>query len=233
MVKTKNSKSILRKSYKIAGFTLIELMVVISLMGVVLGLVLLDFSRHRYEQGLKIAQNEMVTNSRKVQSYSLFSRNVGNVKPAQYYFLKFSLSTPDRYYIQAITDLSIAPKLHNVETLRFPQNTFLQSIKIKRPVPPYATSDENVSCSLLGFKAPFGRIYVNNDCLVTNPAFEPTDSYEQVITFVNNQDGGDVSVDTDLVITIGSRSGSLTKQVLLKGVTGLICPTTDEMTCSF
>ncbi len=216
-----------------AGFTLIELLVVLAIMAVILGLVIIDFSKYRPERDLKIAQNELVTNIRKVQSYSLFSRNVGSVKPAQYYVVKFAISTPDRYFIQAITDATSAPKLNEAETVLLPKNIVLDTnspLTITRPVVPLSVSP---TCVLVSFKSPFGRTYMNYPCDITFPPFQSTDSYRQIMDHINNVANVSVSVDTDLVITLKAKNSTSTKKVLVKGVTGLVCPTVNGTICSF
>lgn len=221
------------------GFTVIELMIVVTLMAVVLGLVAIDFSAQRPARDLRIAQNELVTNIRKVQSYSLFSRNVGNVKPAQYYVLKFSQSQPDRYYIQAITDVNSSPTLRAMETVFLPKRVVFSSTNpfvISRP-PPLTNPSQPPACVLLAFKSPFGKAYINDGCNPVNPAdpymLTPNDDYRKIIDHINNVNNLTVSVDTNLVITFQFKNSSTSKKVLFKGVTGLVCPTVDGTTCSF
>lgn len=215
------------------GFTLIELMVVLAIMTVVLGLVIIDFSRQRPVRDMQIAQNELVTNIRKVQSYSLFSRNVGNLKPAQYYLVKFSSATPDRYFIQAITDVSVAPKLNLMETVMLPRNVIFASSNpfvIDRPTPIIDPATPP-SCVLLAFKSPYGKTYVNDGCTQNN--FQTGDDYKKIIDHISNINNESVTVDTDLVINFAFKNGGSGRKVIVKGVIGLVCPTVDGTTCSF
>ncbi|MBI3231959.1 MAG: type II secretion system protein [Candidatus Doudnabacteria bacterium] len=221
------------KRQKSEGFTVIELAVVLAIMGILIGLVVVDFARQRPERDIKIAQNQLVTNIRKVQSYSLFSRNVGNVKPAQYYILKFDTSTPDRYVIQAITDVYSAPTLVDMETVLLPKNIVLDTtsqLALTRPVVPLSVT---AACALLAFKSPFGKAYMNYPCAVTSPPFQSIDSYQQIIDHLNNLANFSASTDTDLLITLSFANGGASKKVLVKGITGLVCPTVDGTTCSF
>jgi len=213
------------------GFTLIEMLVVISILGILLSLVIIDFSRQRLTRGLNIAQNELVTNIRKTQSNSFFSRNVDGGKPAQYFVIKFSTSTPDRYFVEAIVDVKVSPKLNLVETILLPQNILISAVTIKRPSPLYNPSTENAPCALLAFKLPFGKTYVNNGC--QQSGFNSSDDYQKIISHVSNASSLSVSTDTDLVIALQNKDKTLTKKVLVKGVTGLVCPTVDENICSF
>jgi len=228
MLKTKSQQS----SIKNLGFTLIELIVVLAIMAIVLGIVIIDFSRQRTERDMKIAQNELVTNIRKVQSYSLFSRNVGQLEPAQFYILKFSASTPDRYFIQAITDASSSPKLNFMETVMLPKNIVFASsnaFMIDRPLP--ISDPPPSSCALLAFKSPFGKAYVNDGCVQNS--FLTGDDYKKIIEHISNINSQTVSTDTDLLITLAFKNGGTGKKVIVKGVVGLVCPTVDGTTCSF
>jgi|SRR3989344_5517856 len=217
------------------GFTVIELIVVLAIMTMIVGLVIIDFAGQRPERDLRIAQNELVTNIRKAQSYSLFSRNVNSVKPAQYYVLKFSVTTPDRYFIQAITDSSSAPVLHDLETVLLPKNIIMSasnSFVITRPTP-IIPSPDPATCALLAFKSPFAKIYANNGCNTTTPAFQAGDDYKKILDHINNVNGSTVSSEANLLITLAFKNGGQTKKVLVKGITGLVCPTIDGTTCSF
>ena len=62
------------------GFTLIELLVVISIMGILATLMIVNFAGQRVSRSLLLAKNETVTNIRKVQSYTLSSKNIFEVK---------------------------------------------------------------------------------------------------------------------------------------------------------
>jgi|SRR3989338_386821 len=229
MLKTKSQQP----SIKNLGFTLIELLVVLAIMVLIIGIVIIDFSRQRPERDMKIAQNELVTNIRKVQSYSLFSRNVGQLEPAQFYILKFSTATPDRYFIEAITDASSSPKLNSMETVLLPKNIVFASsnaFMIDRPSP-ILDPTSPPSCALLAFKSPFGKAYVNEGCVQNS--FLSGDDYKKIIEHISNINNQTVSTDTDLSVTLGFKNGGTTKKVLIKGVVGLVCPSVDGTTCSF
>lgn len=214
------------------GFTAIELMVVVAIIAVMAGLVIADYNSQRSERTLRIAQNELVTNVRKVQSYSLFSQSLANNKPAQYFVLKFSTSTPDRYYIQAISDVSSAPTLHTIETVLLPSRVKISGISLTSPI---WSPSVGPSCALLAFKSPYAKLYASSSCNPVSVAsvytITNTDDYRKLIDYSGNV--SPISADADTVITLSIVGSTSTKKVLIKGVVGLVCPTQDGIACSF
>ena len=215
-----------------SGFTALELAVVVAIIAVMAGLVIADYNGQRSERTLRIAQNEMVTNIRKVQSYSLFSQNLANGKVPQYYILKFSTSTPDRYFIQAITDFNSTPTLYAVETILLPSRVKISGISLASPIWSPSISS---ACTLLAFKSPYAKLYSSSTC---NPisvsdtySITNTDDYRKLIDYSGNV--SPISADTDTVVTLSIVGSSSTKKVLIKGVVGLVCPTSDGSTCAF
>src|SRR5438105_10754499 len=103
-----------------SGFTLIELLVVIFIMGLLAGLLTLNLAGQRVARNIQIAQNQLVSNIRKIQGYTLSSRNVSQNQPAEYYVMKFDLANPYQYTIQAIYNVGSSPTLANVEVIKFP-----------------------------------------------------------------------------------------------------------------
>jgi prepilin-type N-terminal cleavage/methylation domain-containing protein len=221
------------------GFTLIELIVVLGIMSVVLGLVTVNIAGNRSSRNLKIAQNELVSNLRKIQSYTLSSREIIPNLSGEYYLIKFDLSAPRQYTIQAIYDTNSAPKLRDVETVNLPAgvNLVASSVTVKNrtniPLTQIPTS-----CALIAFRAPFAKVHYNSvdlpsTCTPASPILTSTDKHMEILDFVKNTDSYPVSTDSTMVIRFSYTGSSETKSVLIKGVSGLICPTVDEVNCSF
>ncbi|MBL8029793.1 MAG: type II secretion system protein [Candidatus Doudnabacteria bacterium] len=230
--------------YEQQGFTLIELMVVLSIFLVILGVLLANLAGLRTARNLKIAQNELVSNIRKVQSYSLSSRALNGTQAVQYYLLKFDTTTPDRYFIQAIYDASTSPKLvTNVETIFLPQSVRLASSSailidkppLQFPSPPSDSTDikqenNNTSpCALLAFRLPFAKIIINGgkDLLYSNNtgctfASFTNDDYAKIKNFVANSSSNTAVANSIFTITLASTDGKLSKTVSINGLTGAI-----------
>ena len=215
-------------SNKESGFTIIELLVVISIMGILMSVIVANIAGQRDHQKLRIAQNEMVTNIRKLQSYTLSSRTLPNGKSAQYYILKMDIATPDRYTIQAIYDVMSSPQLFNLETVYFPSGIRLAAanpVVISRPGIIPGQTPSGHTCSLLIFKLPFAKTLMSYGSVggcVQNSWDPNTDDYEKIVNFVVNTNNQPVSVDSDMAIKISTQDGTITKNIYIDGVTGLV-----------
>ncbi|MCL5774791.1 MAG: type II secretion system GspH family protein [Patescibacteria group bacterium] len=206
------------------GFTLIELLVVIAIMGALVGFMIVNLGLQRGARNLKIAQDQLVTDLRKIQSYTLSSRVLSNGQPAQYYLMKFDFNQPDRYTIQGIydTENTTNGRLTNVETVFLPQEVGFD------PIAPSATANPTLtpkSCLLIAFKAPFARVIVSEGCNQVAPVNYPylidsTDDYAKVTNFYN-----DTSVSSkESTVTLKLKEGGTgtTKTVTVQAVNGLI-----------
>lgn len=206
------------------GFTLIELLVVIAIMGSLVGYMIINIGQQRGARSLKIAQNQLVTDLRKVQSYTLSSRVLSNGQPAQYYVMKFDFNQPDRYFIQGIYDKENAlnGRLKDVETVHLPQEVTFD------PLSPAVVSDPSLvakSCLLLAFKAPFARVIVNEGCTQTLPLTDPynitsTDDYVRITNF--NGNNSVTSKDSKVILKLKEARTGTTKSITIQSVNGLI-----------
>ncbi len=223
-------KKIKKYNVKFAGFTLIELLVSISIMVIISTLIIVNLAGLRAGQKLKIAENELVTNLRKVQNYTLTSRVVGGNQAVQYYIIKFDLSNPYQYVIQAMYDVSSSPKLNdNIETIYLPSGIRFSSaspVIITRPVSPFSQTPDPVSgCVLIAYKLPFAQTLLSNGCKRNNFADASTDDYKNILNFVGNVTGlpgNTVSADSRIDIKLSDEKGTITKTVTVQGVSGLI-----------
>jgi len=213
------------------GFTIIELLVVIAIMGTMTGLILVNFAGQRSNRNIKIAQNELVSNLRRAQSNTLSSKNIYGSVTAQYYLLKFDSSKPKEYTIQAMYDVSSAPKLVDIETIKLPQG-----IRLAASGPVTITSNVlnpsgPFTCFTASFKTPFAKTYLGFGCTNSPPNISVGDDYDKILKFVSNTNYYPVSNDSTMVIKLTNDNNTLNSKVLIKGTTGLICPTINETTC--
>jgi len=212
------------------GFTLIELLVVISIMGLLSMAMIANLAGQRVSRNIKIAQNELVTNIRKIQSFTLSSRNLPNNQAVQYYVLKFDLATPTQYKIQAMYNVSNSPaQLADVETVKFPLNIRLAAasgivnpLQIDRPSPLSAQVPAYPSgCALVSFATPFAKTFMNNGCgIAAAPNINTGDDYQNVINFLTNTSAGSASSNSIMTITLTDVANTMTKKIIINGITG-------------
>ncbi len=202
------------------GFTIVELMVAITLMMVIIASMLINLNAGRSGRNLNIAQNQLVSNIRKVQSYTLAGRNIKTGLTADFYILKFDVNNPLEYAIQAIYNTSVSPKVIDVETVKLPPGVaFSGSVVISRSgglIP----ASYSVDCALLGYKLPFGRILMNNGCNVDN-FFPSNDDYIKMVNFVSNTDNYSVSSDSTMSVTLVNDKGAQ-KVITIHGGSGRV-----------
>lgn len=231
-----------------AGFTLIELMVVLVIFVLIAGVILANYAGLRTARNLKIAQNELVSNLRKIASYTLSSRAINGTQAVQYYLLKLDAQVPDKYTIEAIYDVTSSPKLAaNVETINLPQGIKFSAVApfvIDRPdpniefpntIPPTGSKDVTAAngnttpCALVAYKLPFGNIIVNSGSDTLYPSNTGctfnnfvNDDYAKIKNFVANSPTNTAVKNSVLIITLSSADGQLTKTVTVNGLTGSI-----------
>jgi prepilin-type N-terminal cleavage/methylation domain-containing protein len=144
-----NSNHISRQN----GFTIIEIIVVVAMMAILATVVTISFNRQRNQRNITLAQNETVTNIRKVQSYMLSSRNLPSGEAAKFYIIKFEKNV-NYYTVQAVDNQY---NFHgNLERISLPNGVVLGNITLQGAIP-----DLNPDCIQLIFGAPFGQMYIN------------------------------------------------------------------------
>lgn len=224
---TEPKNSTFQRASSLSGFTVIELLVVLVIMGIIMSVIVANIAGQRTNQKLRIAQNELVTNLRKIQSYALSSRNIQGNQSVQYYLMKIDLNNPRQYTIQAMYDVDSSPKLVDIETVQLPQGirfALLEPIKITRPasvIPAEQKPSYPSGCALVAFRLPFAKIYFTDGCQRAN--WDPlTDDYKKILNFVVNTSNYPVSVDSTAVFTISDDEGKVSKTVTLYGVNGLV-----------
>ena len=203
-----------------SGFTLIELLVVISIMGLIAGAVVANFTGQRNIRDLSNAQNQLVTNIRKTQSYALASHNLSNGLPAEYYLLKFDLANPTSYTIEAMYNVTSSPLLRNVETIKLPNNVSLANLDILNA----NGASSAPTCVLVAFQLPYAKVISNNGCAIAAaPAVASGDDYNNVLQFISNVGSAATQTDSIITVTLKSSTASIgVKKAVVNGITGLI-----------
>lgn len=216
------------------GFTLIELMVTLTITAFLFSGLIVNINGQRAPRDIKIAQNELVSNLRKAESYTLSARNLPSGQPAQYYVVRFSLANPTEYVIQAISNVSSSPQLQDVETIKLPINVKITALTVTQRLLAPATQN-STACALVAFVAPYGKVLFNDGCSpssFTSPyVILPSDDYQKLVNFQTNVQcinnltppPNSCTASTDSIFTItltSSAQAGLQKQVIVNGVTG-------------
>ncbi len=209
------------------GFTLVELIVVLAIMGLMSSFIIANYAGKRTERDLVIAQNEIITNLRKMQSYSLSSRTLSNGQAVQYYLMKFAPTTLNgQYAMQAMYNIASAPQLNQtVEVFRLPASVKIKQLTINRNTIP---TTGNPSCALVAYKLPFASMTITNACdFYSFASPPPTDSYGNILDFRGNIDNNQTSKDSKLVIMLTdlAETPNMAKYILINSTSGIICPT--------
>ncbi len=208
---------------------------VISILGIMSIMVTVNLPGLRVDRNLNIAQNELVTNLRRAQSYTLSSHVVPGGQSPQFFILKFdagSQQSRQKYTLQAMYNVTSSPVLVDVENYIMPPGIQVSSTPIRIYAPAGITpSVQAPACGLLAFGSPFAKVYLNAGCNISN--FQPlVDDYANIINYVTNVNNYHTTTDSYAVITLTDAGGTKFRQVMVRGVSGVICPTKDGATCS-
>lgn len=183
------------------GFTIIELLVVIGIMGLMATLMVVQFNLTRSRRALNLAANELSTNIRKTQSYALSARDVAPSVPAKFYVLQFDFSQPSQYTILAVdTNFNSRPTL--VENIKLDTDVVLNSQMslVEQPINGFNGGVGTIthpSCIQVLFGLPFARTYIigSSSCTTSyiNTAKDPVAlaalANSRAVIYLNNTRG--------------------------------------------
>jgi prepilin-type N-terminal cleavage/methylation domain-containing protein len=228
------------------GFTLIELMTVIVIMVILASAMIINLAGQRAGRDVRIAQNQLVSYIRQAQSYTLSARTLPGGQLVQYYVLKFDLSKPTQYTLEAIYNVSTSPQLTDIQTINLPSNIQIATITPatypitidRSPANDtfYTSSGSTLSqpiaangCALIAFAAPFGKVIFNGSC--NQAGWDANnDDYEKIINFqtnipcasLNNPPTCSASTDSIMTITLTNSGKTVSKTVTVNAVTGTV-----------
>jgi prepilin-type N-terminal cleavage/methylation domain-containing protein len=113
------------------GFTLIELIVVISIMVTLTSMFLLNYGDLGKKRAVTLAKNNVVSDLRKMQSFALSSRDIRTGVLAGDYGVSFSTATPSAYNL--IADDNQGNRQPIIITNHVPATAVLYQIQVLRP----------------------------------------------------------------------------------------------------
>lgn len=175
-----------------SGFTIIELLVVTAIMAIIATIGIVNWNTERSTRTLTIAQNEMITNIHKVQSYAVSSKNTPTGESAKFYIIQFKTGEQG-YTIKAATGTDYT--VVSVEKLAFPDNINLSAITLaSNGAGPDGGEALNPSCIDIIFSATYGKTYFTSatdtcdDAAVSTilknfPVLSPKSNYDVVFTY--------------------------------------------------
>jgi hypothetical protein len=133
-------------------------MVVIGIMGLITGMFLVSFNSLQGPRNLKIAQNQLITDIRRIQSYTLSSRDVvtsGSLVPASYYVIRFDASS-NSYIIQSIDKKDFFNA--NLQTINLPKTVQISALKVFTSA---GVLQATPACVQVAFSLPYGRVLMD------------------------------------------------------------------------
>ncbi len=201
------ARNLFGKDENSQGFTVIELMVVFIIIVLLSSVIIINWNSQTPGRSLTIAQNELVTNLRKVQSYAVTSRNINSTVPAKFYFMKFT-KNQSTYSVSA-SDGSATPVYYpDLESFSLPNGLVVSDIALA------STSggiDLSPTCVMVTMSVIYGKTYFladTCDSSVTNIVSSPA-----TVANKNNY---------NLTLTLTHTQKNISKTVVVYGLTNKV-----------
>jgi prepilin-type N-terminal cleavage/methylation domain-containing protein len=145
------------------GFTLIELVVTISIMALVLSLTLANLNGTELNRNNTIAQNVFISDMHKIQTFSLNSADyTPGVIPASSWSVHINSSTPTSYDLQ-VTDNNLISNTKVYSTTNLPKKITFSTLQVITAIGSCFDANDLV----INFTVPYGRIlmsYTGTSC---------------------------------------------------------------------
>ena len=136
------------------GFSLIELMIVIFIIGVASSIVVAQYSDSRNFKALSLGSKQVANDIRMTQNYTFSALEDGGANPSGGYGIRFSKDS-NSYIIFGDKD---SDKIYDgagekFQTINLPEGVEVTSLKVG------AVSHNNID---VVFTSPYGKVYINN-----------------------------------------------------------------------
>lgn len=194
------------------GFTVVELLVVFLILVSLMSAGLVSWNKQKPRRLLNLAQNELVTNLRKVQSYAVSSRNISEGNPAAFYSLSLS-KLNGKQYQYAIHGIGRGHEYKyflKLENISLPATVEITNLTLYKPGDIVAT---NVDCVQVLVSVVYGKMYfhVPNNCNAKNWEMDAQSILQNPIALAN-------LANAELTITIGNPATGMSKIIRVNGL---------------
>ncbi|QQS22788.1 prepilin-type N-terminal cleavage/methylation domain-containing protein [bacterium] len=180
-----------QKTNRQKGFTVIELMVVFVIMVLLTSAGIVIWNQQKPRRTLAIAQNETITNLRKVQAYAVSSRNLPTGEAPKYYLTRFE-GGASSYTVHAIASTSFS--YYDVETINLPSGVTAGDITLRDS----SGVETDYKCAFVISGVVFGKTYLYGSSICDSsisavaqnfPELAPWANYSMDLTLSHSQDG--------------------------------------------
>lgn len=188
------------------GFTLVELMVVFTIMVLLTSAGVISWNRQKPRRSLVLTQNETTTNLRKVQGYAVSSRNLVSGAAPKYYLLRFE-EGQSSYTVNAVSGANYlyTPSL---ETISLPQGVTLSDIVLTS----YSGTDSKPKCVFVIFGAVYGKTYLYGANTCDSSIITTMQNFPDLAPYANYQ----------LELVFAHSAGTETRSLRVYGLSGKV-----------
>lgn len=144
------------KNKRQSGFTLVELMVSVSIMVLLLSVFTANFNGLSRSRNLKLAENNFVSDLHEMQSLSIASKNASVGHPASSYqaLLSTASQASSAQYSLASSDNSQPSISYSISSVNLPGNIYIKNLNVLKP----DGTNIPVTGLTLYFTVPYGRV---------------------------------------------------------------------------
>ncbi len=183
------------------GFTLIEMLVTISIMLILVTVVLANFGGTQGRRNVTLAKNNLSSNLRRMQSYSLASKDINGVASSAY-GVSFgsigSATSSTSYTLVGYNNVSTTQQV--LETVPLPTNTYIKQVLILTPI--------NSSTSTTTWKGLFANPYARLMQTYTGTNFSAINEENDIVFIILSTTDNSYSS----TLTINGYTGVITEQ---------------------